>query len=196
MPVGIDPAAIRCIVADPPWRFNDTRGARGAAAKYRTLSLEQIKWHSDYRPIVTAPRHAFLFLWRVASMQAEAIELAHAWGFHVKSEIVWEKTTVNDLDHFGMGSYVRAAHETCLICVRGKVTVKNHSTRSRFRAPVGRHSEKPARFFEIVERLVGGPYIELFSRQQRPGWLCLGRPKPAPYVPRHPPANDNGRVRR
>lgn len=167
-----------CIVADPPWRFSDGLGQRGAQAKYPTLSVAQIQWHKTYWPIVTARKDAVLFLWRVASMQREALDVVQAWGFDVKSEIVWEKATRHDKDAFGMGHYVRAAHETCLICVRGKVRINNHSTRSRFRAPVGRHSEKPAMFFDIVEKLVDGPYVELFSRRQRAGWQCLGRPKP------------------
>jgi N6-adenosine-specific RNA methylase IME4 len=169
-----DAAAVRCIVADPPWRFGDALGRRGAAANYRTLSVDQIAWHTTYRAIVTAPRNAVLFLWRVSSMQREAIALLDSWGFQLKSEIVWEKTTVKGLDHFGMGYIVRAAHETCLIATRGRVPVKHHSQRSRFRAPVGRHSQKPEAFFDIVEGLYDGPYVELFARRQRPGWACLG----------------------
>jgi N6-adenosine-specific RNA methylase IME4 len=39
------------------------------------------------------PAGAWLFLWRVASMQAEALDVAAAWGFTPKAEIVWVKTT-------------------------------------------------------------------------------------------------------
>lgn len=162
------------IVADPPWQFSDKLGKRGARANYRTLTVEQIKWHCPYREIVRRDRDAVLLLWRVASMQSEALELAESWGFRVKSEIVWEKKTTRGNDHFGMGHYVRAAHETCLLCTRGHVKPKSHSVRSRFAAPVGRHSEKPTAFFELVETLFDGPYIELFARRQRAGWVCLG----------------------
>lgn len=170
-----DNGAYACIVADPPWRFDDKLGKRGASSKYQTLTAEQIKWHPEYRPLVTRPRHAVLFLWRVSAMQAQAIEVAESWGFQVHSELVWEKTTTRGNDHFGMGYIVRGAHETCLICTRGKIRPLHRGQRSRFRAPVGRHSEKPERFFEIVERLMPGPYIELFARRQRPGWVCLGK---------------------
>ena len=180
-----DPAAVRCIVADPAWRFDDKLGRRGAAANYSTLTVEEIQEHPTFHAIAVAPRNAVLFLWRVASLQAEALAVARAWGYAVKSEIVWEKTTCRGNDHFGLGHYVRASHETCLICVRGRVRVKNHSTRSRFRAPVGRHSEKPEAFFDLVEALVEGPYVEFFARRHRPGWVCLGNE--LANAPRHAP---------
>ena len=41
-------------------------------------------------------------------------------------------------------------------------------------APVGVHSAKPDAFYELVEQMHEGPYLELFARRQRPGWLCIG----------------------
>jgi N6-adenosine-specific RNA methylase IME4 len=161
-------------VVDPPWRFGDKLGPRGAAANYRTLTVEQIQWHAKYRELLTAPRNAMLLLWRVASMQREALDVLDSWGFRLKSELVWDKETKLGKDHFGMGYILRASHETCLVATRGRVPVKHHSQRSRFRAPVGRHSEKPEAFYRIVEQLVDGPYIELFARKPREGWTCLG----------------------
>jgi N6-adenosine-specific RNA methylase IME4 len=95
------------------------------------------------------------------------------YGKMVKSHIL----------HFGMGRYVRGAHETCIIATRGRATqlIENHSTRSVFVAPVPRdrngkiiHSAKPEAFYQIVEQLVGGPRLELFARSPRPGWRCAG----------------------
>lgn len=172
------PSEFRCIVADPPWQTDDHYGRRGARAKYKTLPLEKIQWHYPYRELVMAPRNCVLFLWRLSSMQPEALALIESWGFVVKSELVWEKVTKHGKPHFGNGHYVRAAHETCLIATRGRVQVKHHSQRSRFSARVGRHSEKPDEFYRIVERLVPGPRLELFARRERPGWVCLGNQLP------------------
>ena len=36
------------------------------------------------------------------------------------------------------------------------------------------HSRKPDGIHERIERLVAGPYLELFARQQRPGWTAWG----------------------
>ncbi len=107
-------------------------------------------------------------------MQAEAIEVVKAWGFVLKTEIVWLKRTRHGKRHFGMGRIIRAEHETCLVATRGKPKPKVLSVRSTFEAPTGLHSEKPEAFFDLVEGLFDGPYLELFARRQRDGWRCTG----------------------
>lgn len=174
------------LVVDAPWRFKDTLpGAkRGAAKHYRTMSVEDLV-NLHLPPIAD---DAVMFFWRVASMQEEALRVVRAWGFTIKSEIVWVKTSgevERDADDgiipkgrlaFGMGRTVRNCHETALVCVRGAGTklVRHHSQRSVFFAPVGRHSEKPAEFFRLVERLTPGPRVELFARTARRGWFAFG----------------------
>jgi N6-adenosine-specific RNA methylase IME4 len=165
----------RCIVADPPWRFGDKLGKRGAAANYETMSVEELcAMPLLHDPKWVDPNSAVLFMWRVASMQREALDVLHAWGFRLHSELVWNKQTRTGKPHFGMGRIVRAAHETCLIGVRKRYSVRNHSTRSTFAAAVGAHSAKPDAFYDLVQQLVPGPRLELFARTQRPGWTCLG----------------------
>ena len=41
-------------------------------------------------------------------------------------------------------------------------------------APRREHSRKPDETYERIERLLPGPYLELFARQSRPGWDGLG----------------------
>lgn len=175
MIVDIDRRLAACICADPPWRFGDKLPGkgRGAAKHYKTLTVDDIcnHWYGD---IARAAPDALLFLWRVSSMQQEALDVIKAWGFVLKSEIVWQKLTKHGKHHFGMGRYVRASHETCLIAVRGKPRILTRSIRSTFEAPVGVHSAKPDAFFDIAEDLCAGPRVELFARRQRAGWLCLG----------------------
>jgi len=162
----------RVLVADPPWPFGDALPgkARGAKKHYRLMSLADIRAF----PLPPLADNAVLFLWRVASMQEEALAVMRAWGFVPKTEIVWLKRTVRGKRWFGMGRTVRAEHETVLIGVRGKPKVRTHSIRSTFEAPAGRHSEKPEAFYALVEQLYAGPYVELFARRQRAGWTCLG----------------------
>lgn len=118
--------------------------------------------------------NAVLFLWRVASMQREALDVVRAWGFEVKSELVWLKTTARGARHFGMGRYVRNEHETCLIATRGRATPVVRNVRSTFSAPVGVHSAKPDEFYRIVETMYPGNRLELFARRERSGWKCIG----------------------
>lgn len=162
----------RVVVADPAWSFGDKLpgASRGAAKNYRVLSVDDICGF-ELPPLEP---DAWLFLWRVSSQVEEAYRVVRAWGFVPKSEIVWEKLTSGGKAHFGMGRYVRASHESCIVAVRGRVKPLSRSVRSRFAAPVGRHSQKPEAFFDIVESLSAGPYVELFARRQRPGWTCYG----------------------
>jgi N6-adenosine-specific RNA methylase IME4 len=158
--------------ADPPWKFGDSLPGpkRGAASHYRYLALPELLRF----PLPPLADDAVLFLWRVASMQQEALDVVKAWGFTVKTEIVWQKMTKTGKKHFGMGRIVRASHEVCLVAKRGRPVVMDRSVRSTFSAPVGRHSQKPDEFYGIVERLYNGPYARLFARAQRPGWTSFG----------------------
>lgn len=159
-------------MADPPWLFGDRLPGktRGAERLYQCMGSHMIA-RFELPPIAD---DAVLFLWRVSAMPSEAIQVAEIWGFTVKSELVWLKTTTTGKRHFGMGRYVRASHETCLIATRGRFKPKSRSVRSVFEAPVGRHSEKPNAFYDLVEQFSDGPYVELFARRRRPGWTCLG----------------------
>lgn len=162
-------------MADPPWKFGDSLpgAGRGAGKHYPCMTVAELEAFA-LPPL--AP-DCLLLLWRVAAMQPEALFVAKAWGFTIKSEIVWRKLTKRGKQHFGMGRYTRAAHEICLIGVRdeAKPKIADHSIPSVFDAPIGKHSEKPDAIYRIAERLVPkGPHVELFARRARPGWFALG----------------------
>lgn len=79
----------------------------------------------------------------------------------------------------GLGQYLRGGHEICLFGVRGKGL--DPSVRTTFRdvpsvvfGARGRHSEKPARSYEVIERVSKGPRVEFFARSRRPGWTSWG----------------------
>lgn len=188
----------RVIVADPPWLFGDPLpgAARGAAKHYPCLSLPEIARF----PLPPLAPDCFLFLWYVTSMVDEARFVCRAWGFEpTGGELIWVKTTrkpdgqlapivldplAPDSDAyiqrgarltFGMGRTVRNCDERCLIARRGRPKVASRSVRSVFFAPTGQHSTKPDRFYELVEQLSPGPYVELFARRQRGAlWTCFG----------------------
>lgn len=160
------------VAADPAWKFGDKLPGktRGAERNYNTMHIVQIM--AFPLPIIADDAH--LFLWRVAAMQQEALDVIKAWDFELKSEIVWKKLTKNGKRWFGMGRQVRMEHEVCLIATRGRPKRLSRSVRSMFEAKVRRHSEKPEEFYDIVEKLVAGPYVELFARRHRAGWTCIG----------------------
>ena len=170
----------RTIVADPPWQFRDSLPGpkRGAVKHYNLMSTADImvyelpEMHKDSR----------LFLWRVASMQEDALQVMRAWGYEPKAEIVWLKKTRHGKRAFGMGHQVRNEHEVCLIGIKGHPMVHSRSIRSTFSvenpswfdAKMGEHSEKPDEFYHIVKQLSPGPYVELFGRKKRRGWKVFG----------------------
>lgn len=188
--------AYHCIVADPPWAPRDKLPGptRGAARQYPVMSTADICALGGRGTVYGEPvaDDAILFLWRLASMQGDALAVAAAWGFRVVSEVVWRKITKRGRAWFGMGRTVRASHETALICVRGRASriVCGRNVRSVFEAPVplnddGRyvHSAKPEAFFtNVVEPLVGSaaavPCLEIFARRRRPGWAAIGNQLP------------------
>ena len=167
----------KVLVSDPPWLLKDALPGkgRGAIKHYPCMSLEALKVF----PVPDMAKDSILFMWRLSSMVEEAYQLVRAWGFIPKTELVWNKLTVNGKVHFGMGRYLRASHETCIVATRGRYKVKNLSTRSTFDAIASReHSRKPIEFYELVESLCEGPYVEMFSRHNRHGWVMLGNQVP------------------
>lgn len=172
----------RLLLVDPPWPFGDKLPGegRGAEKHYATMSIDEIKT----MPLPPIADDALLLMWRVSAMVEEAYDVTRTWGFTPKSEIVWVKTTrereYQELAglrlHFGMGRYVRASHESCILAVRGRMAdkIKHHDVRSVFFAPAGVHSEKPDAIYKMAERLVDGPRVELFARRTRPGWTQYG----------------------
>lgn len=180
------------IAADPPWPFRDKLPGdlRGAASHYKTMNLGDIQRMPQERGIKFAP-DALLFLWRVAAMVEEAIDVCKVWGFVPKSEIVWVKTTStfpavepgllpNAKLKFGMGRYTRHSHEVCIIAARrgGVGHIINKSVRSVFFAPATRHSEKPQEFYDLVEKMTGTARgernLELWARKMHAGWDAYG----------------------
>lgn len=170
----------RVIVADPPWAFSDKLPgkSRGAAKNYACMSVADICSF----PLPPIAADAWLFLWRVSSMPEEALRVVRAWGFVPKSEIVWLKMTKGWTPAFGLGRYVRAAHETCIVATRGRVKPACRSVRSVFGAQRQEHSRKPDVFLDIVEELTGAdavPRLEMFARRHRAGWTCMGNELPS-----------------
>lgn len=165
------PSKYRAVVADPPWQFSD-RGSR-ATPLYDLMGLGAIK-ALDVREVTQAD--SLLFLWVPSSFLDEGLKVAEAWGYDVKTTIVWCKVAASGAPLIGMGHYVRCAHELVLVGSSGKAAtlIKDHGVASWFTAPRGQHSAKPEALQDLVERLVDGPYLELFARRRRDKWTCLG----------------------
>jgi N6-adenosine-specific RNA methylase IME4 len=176
------------IYADPPWRFQpwsrETGMDRAAENHYPTSLLAEIK-ALDVESIAAAD--CVLFLWSTVPMLDQALEVMKAWGFEYKSSFTWGK------NRMGTGYWARNQTEYLLIGTRGKVPAPAMGTQwsSLILAPVGRHSEKPETFCEMIESYFPTlPKIELHARGivPRPGWDVWGLEAPASGEHRPPDA--------
>jgi N6-adenosine-specific RNA methylase IME4 len=138
---------------------------RAADNHYATGPLERIK-ALDVSSIM-AP-NSVLFLWATVPMLAQALEVLTSWRFLYKSNFVWHKNRA------GTGYWSRNKHEHLLIGTRGRVPAPAPGTQwpSAIEAPVGRHSEKPAVLYELIESYYPTlPKIKLFARgEARKAW--------------------------
>lgn len=153
------------IYADPPWAYENT-AARGAAeGHYRTMTLDAIRG----LPVPElASSRAHLHLWATTGFLGEAFSVIRSWGFTYKSCFVWVKPVI------GCGNYWRLAHEFLLLGVRGRAPFRDKRQRSWLELRRGRHSGKPERVRDIIERVSPGPYLELFGRKPASGWVVFG----------------------
>jgi N6-adenosine-specific RNA methylase IME4 len=167
------------IYADPPWSFRNwsTKGTgRNAISHYDCL---------DFRTLIGLPiadlaaDDCALFVWATDPLLPRAIELIKAWGFEYKTvAFYWVKlnsAAKRDTDYFtGLGYWTRANPEQCLLATRGKPPRQAKDVKRLVVEKRREHSRKPDCVRERVERLVAGPYLELFARETKPGWDCWG----------------------
>jgi len=166
------------IYCDPPWEFNSVKTGgsmkSGAAAKYPTMTLEQMK-ALDVQSL--CEKDCVLIMWYVSSQPQEALDLVKSWGFTVKNMngFIWVKLTKMFLQFFGMGYWTRAGAECAIIAVKGKPKPVNKAVRQVRLAVIGDHSEKPAEFRQDIEKLFGDvPRLEMFARCAPAGWDVFG----------------------
>lgn len=172
------------ILADPPWRFKtysdkgrsrcpDWRAFRGSPSRrYDTMPMDEIL---DLPVAQLAAPDCCLFLWVSWPMLPDAMRLIEAWGFVYKScAFDWMKTTRSGNPAIGCGYWTRANTEPCLLATRGKPQRLIRDVRMAILEPRRESGRKPDCVHGRIERLVAGPYLELFARQSRPGWTTWG----------------------
>jgi len=160
------------ILADPPWQFktySQDGMDRSADNHYPTQTTDAI-CQLDVSSIAAAD--SVLFLWATAPMLIDAIEVMATWGFDYKTHFIWVK------DRQGTGYWNRNQHELLLVGTKGSVPAPAPGTQwpSIIDATVGRHSEKPDVFYDLIEEYYPYlPRIELNARgPSRPTWAVWG----------------------
>lgn len=181
---GLERNGYGAIMADPPWSFRvwnkDTGQGRSAESHYGTMSMDDIA----ALPVADlAAEDCVLFMWACWPSLPDALQIIERWGFTYKTcGFDWMKAHAGQIEMFrddadvqvGMGYWTRANSEPCLLATRGKPKRRNADVRMGIIEPRRQHSRKPDCVPSRIERLVEGPYLELFARTQRPGWTVWG----------------------
>ncbi|WP_208111486.1 MT-A70 family methyltransferase [Enterovirga rhinocerotis] len=155
----------RVIAADPPWPFDADRedpSDRGTHP-YPQMSYEAIEAFMRNAIGAIGHRDLAVWFWTTNHHMGRAYLILAALGLEVKTVLTWGK------DKIGRGQYLREQTEHCLVAVRGKPLFQLSAESTLMMAPRRAHSEKPAAFYELVERVCPAPrYACLFSHLQAP----------------------------
>ena len=86
----------KTILADPPWRYENTASRAAAENHYSTMTVEEI----CNEPVLSlVSENAHLHLWTTNAFLEPAFKVMRAWGCEFKSCMVWVKPSI------GMGNY-------------------------------------------------------------------------------------------
>ena len=162
------------IYADPPWEYS-TWGAggtdRSASNHYPVMPTDEI---AALDVAAMAADDCVLLMWTCWPHLEEAFRVISAWGFTYRTVgFNWIKTNADGSPFTGMGHWTRGNSEPCLLAARGAPVRLNADISEVLTDPRGEHSRKPL-IHDKIERLVPGPYLEMFCRDPQPGWDAWG----------------------
>lgn len=182
------PHAYRFFTMDPPWKMRMGHGNR--PQHYPRMTDQEI---AALRIVdLLDPRGAYVALWLTTP------KTEHFWsriypayrkqGLIFSSRFaIWIKTHKvmarggdplffhRSSFHIGQGLTTRKNAEECLLFKYRKPPPRLHKgLRELIIAPLREHSRKPEEFYDNAEKFCEGPYGELFSRCERPGWEAWG----------------------
>jgi N6-adenosine-specific RNA methylase IME4 len=162
----------KAIILDPPWEFEMWSVHGNAKTQYDLLTIDDL----CALPIKDlADSDSVLFLWATNPLLREALAVIDAWGYIYKTKFPWIKTTItNHALDYGIGYWARGVSEDIMIATRGKVSAPRLEGYLGLIGPNVEHSRKPQDIHTIAESTTPGPYLEIFARYQRPGWVCFG----------------------
>ena len=167
------------ILADPPWQFQNRTGKMAPEHKrlsrYPTMTLQEIK-DLPVEAIVRDTAH--LYLWVPNALLADGLQVMEHWGFQYKTNLIWYKIRKDGgPDRRGVGFYFRNVTEMLLFGVRGKNARTLQPGRSQeniISTQKREHSRKPDEQYDLIQSCSPGPYLELFARGPRKGWVVWG----------------------
>ncbi|MCG7588282.1 MT-A70 family methyltransferase [Photobacterium sp. OFAV2-7] len=187
------------IYCDPPWKYNNKVSNGAAQNHYEGMTLAEM----CALPVNNiSADDSVLAMWYTGNFVDEAMFLAKAWGFKIKTmkgftwaklnEKYWSRVgkainqgnlteadflaLLNSETRMNGGNYTRANSEDCLIAIKGKgLERKQRNIKQLVIAPLDEHSAKPPEVRHRLERLYGDiPRLEMFARTSPQGWDVFG----------------------
>ena len=164
------------IYADPPWKYNNKANKKGRTVEthYPTMNTETIK---NIQVCAISDNNCILFIWVTFPKLQEGLDVIQAWGFEYKTiAFTWvKKNKIANSWFWGMGKWTRSNAELCLLATKGKPKRISAGVSSIIDNKIQAHSQKPDEARDRIVQLCGDlPRIELFARQQTPGWDAWG----------------------
>ena len=167
----------KTVVIDPPWAMSVSKPP-DRAGRLHTLS-HNLEYNSmSIREITKFPIDDFaadecqLFLWVIngkikgKSGIEHGFNILREWGFEYHNIITWVKSNC-----FALWSPILNKTEHVLYGFRGGLARdKMGVMKNVFNAPVTKHSEKPAQFYQKLREWTPEPRIDLFARQAHYGF--------------------------
>jgi hypothetical protein len=154
---------------DPPWKTTGNRQPKFPLVATRDLP-ELIRGSGLFEFEENA--HLYLSIVNYGEFFDDGRWLMRELGFRYVTNVAWAK------DWAGHGRYFKGQHELVLFGVRGdglKRCTPNRFVRSLVTSPRGKgHSGKPDAIYEKIEERSTGPFLEMFARRNRPGWIAWG----------------------
>lgn len=173
------------IYADPAWTFetfSENGKDRSPEQHYACLSIDDIK----SLPVGDlAADNSVCLMWVIDTHIPQALDVMASWGFKYKTVGFYYVKVGRALQpDMLMGYWTRANPEMCLLGTRGhpkrkgkdvaRLILELDPSEQVIFAPRTKHSEKPLVAYDRIERLVDGPYLELFARHARACWHQWG----------------------
>ena len=193
----------KTVVIDPPWplktgkipltvtRRSGKWGAKVIDLDYKPATIQEIKAFpiNDY-----AAADCLLFLW-VLSGKIDGqpcikigLDMLEQWEFNYHQIITWVKET-----GLCIWSPFRSLTEHVLVGYRGILPKKYAVMNNTFTTQQLKHSEKPARFYQLLREWTPEPRIDLFARQAHEGFDGWGDEYAGDHGPLLPFLKEDGK---
>lgn len=166
-----------CLVIDPPWpqavqvHAFQGKGDPRRRTVYQPMTLKELRAFDIHR-WASERCHVFTFATQVSIKWVYAL-IAH-WGVRYRFTQIWNK-------HRGINTQrLLRSTEFLVYGTIGGLLRLNKALPAIIDVPAGKlpHSEKPQEIYDMVAGACDGPRIDIFARQQRPGYDNWGDEAP------------------